>query len=161
MSLPPTAESVSEILLRAQQTLGMTQQQLGDVIGCSSRTIMRHQQHGGYLSPSGYEALARACHPHDPAFAAELAQHAGKTLVDLGLERPPPMPAAPTPTHEHLLDSIVCAAAEAMQTTPQAMRPGLKAAFERVVALGMSAEEVLAAMAAPSAKPGKSKGKSA
>jgi hypothetical protein len=46
-------------------------------------------------------------------------------------------------------DSVVCAAAEAMQLTPQAMRPGVVAALERIVALAMTAEEALAALTPP------------
>ena len=162
MNVTLPAESVSQLLVQAQRTLGVTQKGLAEILGCSSRTVMRHQHGDGYLLPSQYEALATACHPHDASFAAVLARHAGKTLIDLGLERPPapvppPAPRCPAPTHGHLLDSIVCVAAEAMQTTPQAMRPGLKAAFERVVALGLTAEQVLGAMA-PAGGRGRGKG---
>jgi hypothetical protein len=151
-----------QTLWRLQKTLHMSQKQLGELMGCSSRTIIRYYAGGGTLLPPTYEKLARACHPHDRAFAAELASRAGKTLVEMGLERPPapppppPVPARPLPTPRHLVDSIVCVAAEATQMAPQAMRPALMAAFERVVALGMTAEEVLGAMAP--AKATKSKG---
>ena len=157
MSDTLTPDAVAEILIRAQSTLRLTQKELAELLGCSSRTIIRHQQGRGFLLPSSYQTLAIACHPHDAAFAAELARHAGRTLIELGLEHPPAPSATSAPTHAHLLDSIVCVAAEAMQTTPQAMRPGLKAAFERVVALGLSAEQVLGAMA-PAAGKGKGKG---
>ena len=86
-------------------------------------------------SSNGGSAVGPAPAPNDPA---------------------PPLTSAPT--HAHLVDSIVCVAAEAMQTTPQAMRPGLKAAFERVVALGLTAEQVLGAMAPAHAVKGKGKG---
>jgi hypothetical protein len=46
-----------------------------------------------------------------------------------------------------MVDSIVCAAAEAMQTAPHVVRPALVAAFERANALGMTAAEVLRGMA--------------
>jgi transcriptional regulator with XRE-family HTH domain len=158
MNATVPTQSVSLLLIQAQRTLGVTQKGLAELLGCSSRTVMRYQHGGGYLLPSHYETLARACHPHDASFAAELARHAGKTLIELELERPPAPPTTSAPTHGHLLDSIVCVAAEAMQTTPQAMRPGLKAAFERVVALGLSAEQVLGAMAPTSTVKGKGKG---
>jgi hypothetical protein len=138
-------------LYRLQRTLGLNQKKLAELLGYSSRTISRYYDGGGTLSPATYEKLAAAVHPHDPAFAAELAAHAGKTLVGLGLERPPPppsppVPARPVPTQRHLVDSVVCAAAEAMQTPPHTMRPALTAAFERVLALGMTAEQALAGM---------------
>jgi hypothetical protein len=140
-----------DTLLRVQKTLPVTQKGLARLLGCSSRTVIRYYQRGGVLLPGAYERLATACHPHDPAFAAELAALAGKTLVELGLEPPPPPPPPPPPrlvatSSRHIVDSVVCAAAEAMQTTPQAIRPALKAAFQRAMALGMGAEEVLRGM---------------
>jgi hypothetical protein len=60
-----------------------------------------------------------------------------------------PAPAAqPAASPPHLADSIVCAAAEALDASPRTMR----AALERMVALGMTAGEVLAAMA-PAVRP--------
>jgi hypothetical protein len=56
------------------------------------------------------------------------------------------------PSARHLVDSVVCAAAEAMQTPPHVMRPALVAAFERAIALGMTADDVLKAMAEPPKK---------
>jgi hypothetical protein len=64
-----------------------------------------------------------------------------------------PAPAAqPAASPPHLADSIVCAAAEALDASPRTMRPALRAALERMVALGMTAGEVLAAMA-PAVRP--------
>jgi hypothetical protein len=143
--------SLGLTLLRLQRTLHLNQRELAELLGYSSRTISRYYRGGGTLLPSTYERLAAAVHPHDRAFAAELAAVSGKTLAGLGLERPPPPPSPPVPprplpTPRHLVDSVVCAAAEAMQTAPHTMRPALTAAFERVIALGMTAEEALAGM---------------
>jgi hypothetical protein len=44
------------------------------------------------------------------------------------------------------VDSIVCAAAEAVAATPQAMRPALLAAFERAASLGLEIDAVRAAL---------------
>ena len=158
-------DDVSGTLCKVQSTLVMSQRQLGELLGCSRRTIIRYVQHGARLTADQWIAMARACHPRDPALAAVLAEQAGQTLVSLGLERPPPppppppAPVRPAPSSKHLVDSIVCAAAEAMQTTPQAMRPALVAAFERALAVGMSADEVLAAMTAGAQVTKGSKGK--
>ncbi|HEY5242723.1 MAG TPA: helix-turn-helix transcriptional regulator [Polyangiaceae bacterium] len=135
--------SLGLTLLRLQRTLHLNQRELAQLLGYSSRTISRYYRGGGFLLPTTYEKLAATVHPHDRAFAAELAASAGKTLVDLGLESSR-SPAGPTP--RHLVDSVLCAAAEAMQTPPHTMRPALTAAFERVLALGMTVEEALAAM---------------
>jgi hypothetical protein len=157
-----------QVMIAIQETLQLNQRELAEFMGVSPRTIIRYYKHGGTFVGSGYEKAARAVHPHDRGLAMELAAHAGKTLVDLGLEVPPapagplvplPGPASPprpSPRPSHLTDSIVCVAAEAMQTTPQATRPAVLAAFERAVALGMTAEDVLAAMT-PTPKPVKSK----
>jgi hypothetical protein len=129
-----------------QKTLHLTQKGLADHLGCSARTIMRG---GPTFIASTYARLAADVHPHDRAFAAELAAAAGTTLVGLGLESP--VNRGPTPAY--LADSILCAAAEAMHVPPGTMRPALVAALERIVALGMTAEEVLKGMAEPPALP--------
>jgi len=160
----PLTMDTRELMARAQTALGVSQEKMGKLIGVSRRTIIRYQQRGGILFPGKWETLARACYPRDRALAIVLAARAGATLVDLGLEQPPPPPAPPAPPSpapeasapkrpaplpEHMLDSILCAAASAMQASPQAASPPVFAAFERAVALGMSCEEVLAIMRPP------------
>jgi hypothetical protein len=162
MNILQANASLPELLLRMQRTLHLNQRELGELIGVSSRTMIRYYQRGGTILPHTYEKLAIACHAGDRALAAELARRAGKTLVEMGLEKPPapppppspppapatpPAPPRPQPTARHLADSIVCVAAEAMGATPQAARPAVIAAFERAVALGMTAQDALDAMA--------------
>jgi hypothetical protein len=145
---------VAELLQRVQGALGISQRKIGDLLGVSRRSIIRWQRGGATLSPTKWETLARACYPRDRDIAVQCAAYASQTLQSLGLEQPvPPASAAapapsprPPPSARHLADSVVCAAAEAMQLTPQAMRPGVFAAFERAAALGMTATEVLGAM---------------
>lgn len=129
-----------ETLFRVQRAAGINNTTLAKLLGCSTKTIGRYYARGGVLLPHHWETLARVVHPRDPQLAAELAKSAGRTLAEMGLER--------APTREHLVDSILCVAADALQTTPRAMRPGLAAALERMTALGLTAEEVLATMAA-------------
>jgi hypothetical protein len=50
------------------------------------------------------------------------------------------------PAHA-LVDSIVCAAAEAMGLPPQALRPALRAAFSRAEEIGISVQAVLGVLA--------------
>ena len=142
----------SQLLIALQDTLRLNQRELAELLGVSPRTVSRNYRSGMTLLPQTCERLARTCHPHNRALAVELAARAGKTLVDLGLEAPPPPavlppPRAPAVLHRHVVDAVVSVAAEAMQSTPQAMRPAVLAAFERAVALGMTSEEVVAAMA--------------
>jgi hypothetical protein len=160
-----TTSSVPELLSRIQRALHLNQRQLADLMNCSRRTIIRYYQRGGIILPSTWANLARATCASDRELAAELAARAGQTLVGLGLEAlAPPATAAPTarrrePSVKHMADSVVCAAAEAMQATPQAMRAPLFAAFERAIALDMTAQDVLDALApekpAKSIKPAK------
>ncbi len=152
MTVPIHRTALGETLAVVQKTLRINQRQLAELLQCSERTVNRYYGGGGYISPSTYARLATACHPHDRAVAAHLAERGGQTLESLGLERPaaPPAPAPaapPTPAPAHLADSIVCAAAEALDASPRTMRPAVRAALERMVALGMTAGEVLAAMA--------------
>ena len=48
------------ILLRAQLTLGMTQTELGALIGASRKTVARWQNHAQTFSPRQIQALASA-----------------------------------------------------------------------------------------------------
>jgi transcriptional regulator with XRE-family HTH domain len=148
------AQATTENLLaRIQTSLHMSQRELGEIMGCSRRTVIRYMSGGATLLPGTWEKLARVCHPGDRDLAAELATRAGHTLLSLGLEKPPAPPAAPpppapapvrpAPSSRHLVDSVVCAAAEAMQTPPHVMRPALIAAFQRAAALGMTMEGVI------------------
>jgi hypothetical protein len=143
--------------------LTLSQRELGDICKYERRTVMRWE-HGSTLpSPWDWEAMARAVHPSNADLAGKLAAAAGQTLVSLGLEAPPPPPpppappppppAPPPPATAHLVDSIVCAAAEAMQLTPAAIRPALVAAFERAAALHMEAGAVLSGLGSARAEP--------
>ena len=53
----------------------------------------------------------------------------------------PPQPPGPAPPH--LIDAIVCAAADAADMIPRSMRPPLRAAFSRAAQLGLSIESVV------------------
>jgi hypothetical protein len=87
------------------------------------------------------------------SFAAEIAIGADTTLEALGIVRPPPpaapppLPAPPQPALGSVVDSIVCAAAEAVDLSPGAIRPALVAAFARARELGLGVEAVEGALA--------------
>jgi hypothetical protein len=147
-----------ELLWRLQTTLHMTQKELAELIGLSSRTIIRYYQQGGTFIPSQYATLAKALASKDVGLATYCARLSGMTLEQLAIAKAlAPLapssaagaPARPAPSAPYLADSVVCAGAEAMQCTPAQMRPGLAAALERMLALGMSAEETLEAMSPP------------
>ncbi len=136
---------------RARRALGGTQRELAGLLGVSTRSIIRWQDQPGPLSVEQWSALARATHPKDREVARALAALAGQTLESLGLERPT-APPRPSPSPRDLADSIVCAAAEAVGATPQAMRPALVAAFVRACAVGLTAEQARDALQPPRSK---------
>ena len=149
------------LLSRASSALGMSQEAFGRLLGVSRRTMVRWQ--GGRHGPpfQDWIAIVRHVHPRNAALAAEIAQELGETLVSLGVEAPPaPVmqvapaempPARPVPPLGDLVDSIVCAAAEAIAATPQAVRPALLAAFERAASVGLGVDDVRGALR-PAAK---------
>lgn len=151
------------MLMKAQEALGTSQEGLGKLIGVSRRTMVRWQGGRGGPSYDTWLALVRLVYRANRAAAAEIAREIGGTLVSLGLEAapapgiaPPPVPVAPArplPSIPDLADSIVCAAAEAVATTPQAMRPALLAAFERAASLGLATGEVRDALRPLAASP--------
>ena len=150
-----TLDEIPVFLMEARRTLRLSQQDLGDIMGLSKRTIIRMEQGRSSPIPSQYASVARALYPVDPALAEHYAGAAGTTLEAMGLVAPSPPPAVPTPpppsaqvasdpaTSRSMVDSIVCVAAEAMDASPRAVRPALLAAFERMKTLGLGVETVL------------------
>src|SRR4029077_16663730 len=56
--------------------------------------------------------------------------------------RPPPPAPPPPPDPRYIVDTVVCAAAEAIQLMPEAIRPALRAAFRRARLAGLSVQDV-------------------
>ncbi len=144
------------LLTRAKLALHMSQQEVGELLGFSRRTILRWEAGRNGPTIEGWHTLARHAYPINRAMAEEIARETGETLVSLGLEMPPPpdppppsppqAPPRPVPSLNDLADSVVCAAAEAASTTPQAMRPAILAAFDRAASVGLTLDEVREAL---------------
>ncbi len=140
------------LLIEARRHLGMSQGDLGVALGASRRTGQRWER--GQSMPDGEHLalLAQRVHPHAPELATRIAATMGKTLADLGLEKaaapasPPQTSAAPAPPPRpdplHIVDTVVCAAAEAIGAMPDSVRPVLRAAFHRARLAGLSVAEV-------------------
>jgi hypothetical protein len=116
------------LLIRARAILGVSQGELGEMLGSSRRSGQRWEAEGSTPMPKMIWDLARRVFKQDPQLADALARYANTNLVDLGLVEPPPSTA---PAPEHLVDAVVCAAADAMHVLPEVVRPGLRAAFRR------------------------------
>lgn len=136
------------LLIQARHLLGVSQGDLGEMIGSSRRTAQRWETTSTRPDPRHWCEIARRVHPLDPALAAKLAALGGSSLVELGLAAPAAPQAdaqgavasrsgspagAPSP---EAIDSIVAAAAEAL-------RPAILAAFARAQALGLTVESVV------------------
>ncbi len=144
-------QDVGPLVTRAHIALGMTQQEFGEALGVSRRTVTRWYKHSPLLTMEQLRTLARLVHPRDPELAAEIAWTVSESLESLGIVPPAPPPApgpaapAPLPTAV-VVDSVVCAAAEALGVAPGAVRGALLAAFRRTRALRLSLQEVETAL---------------
>jgi hypothetical protein len=165
----PRPQSV--LVLGARRVLDVSQEQLARLIGSSKRTIQRCEGAQTTLMPTHFHELARCVYARDAKLAAEIAAAGDATLESLGIVKPPapppppaapppppaaapppapapppphqPPPPAPPPMPRHLVaDAVVCAAADAVQQTPDAVRGVLLAAFRRARELGLTPVEV-------------------
>jgi hypothetical protein len=152
------------LVTKAQIALRLQQAEMATLLGVSRRTVQRLGTADGTIHAEYLHLLARAVHPRDPALAAALASEGGQSLERLGIVEPaavapPPAPVAapvpepppprPLPPTRLMVESIVCAAAESMQTPPAAVRDVLRAAFARARGLGLTVEEVDEALSPP------------
>lgn len=151
--------NAAELVVRILRATGMTYADIGRHAGVSGRTVQRWVARQSHPMGTDFHKLAAVVHPRDPVLAADIAHSMGTNLVALGLERPKSAvvpaakPAAPTAAH---LESLVYAAAEAMDVSPRAVRPALAAAFARAAEWGFTHAELASALAAkPAAKPKK------
>jgi hypothetical protein len=95
--------------------------------------------------PPSLLKLVPLVHPIDARLAAELAQAGGTTLTELGIGVPAAAPQPPI-SPQLLADSVVCAAADALKATPEAVRLSVLASFRRARELRMTVDDVEQAM---------------
>jgi hypothetical protein len=167
------SQPISVLLVEAQRRLSMTQTQLGEVLGGFTRkTVSQYQSGRGQPYFKGVHRLVRCVHPVDAGLAEKLAAAVGTTLEGLGLVAAPPpaLPAAPaeanaapspppaalqvgaTPDERQtrlFVDAVLCAAAEALDVSPRAVRAVLFAAFHQAKDTGLSLETLAKALAPP------------
>jgi DNA-binding XRE family transcriptional regulator len=130
-------------IIKARMALGLSQREIGETLGVVKRTVQRWESGGATVLPQHVATLVTAVHARDPSLAAQIARNGDTSLLELGLERPPPPPSPPLPAApplppplpplptSTLVDSIVCVAADAVGMPPRAIRPALTAAFVR------------------------------
>ncbi len=153
---------VSVLVSEARQALGTTQLDLAARLGVSRSTGQRWDACRSVPAPAQLHELARLVHPVDADLAKRIAAAGGATLEALGIVVPPPPLQAPAepPTsaaRDRVVDAVVCAAAEAADAVPHAVRPVLLAAFTCARELGLTVEAVERGLARrlPARKPGR------
>jgi hypothetical protein len=148
MARPPV-DNVAQLVTRARYALATAHPDLPGAVGSSKRTMQRWQAAESRPSDSQLADLARLAHPLDAELAAGLAHAAGATLESLGIVPPksPPPPVLPPMPRHLVVDAVVCAAADATDAAPSAVRAILLAAFKRARELGLSTDEVEKALA--------------
>jgi hypothetical protein len=137
---------------------GMPHGELGKLLGVSRRTVSRWALEGSFMSSTHCVKLAELAYGVNRDLATRWAALAGTTLASLGLEEPsrPAAPAvlaanAPSP---RLVEAVVCAAADALDASPRAVRPAVLAAFRCARELGLTHEAVEAALTPSSTRVG-------
>lgn len=131
----PMATLSAKLIVQCQVALGLTQKELGDLVGKTKRTIQRWQDHGAPLLPEEARALANALRPVRPDLAEE--------VLALGVRPGAAQP--PIPATAEAIDAILGAAADAANgTPPKAIRAAVAAAFAEARDQGV---EVLAVVA--------------
>ncbi|MHB1846476.1 MAG: hypothetical protein ACYCWW_16765, partial [Deltaproteobacteria bacterium] len=131
----PMADDVMPLLYEASRLLSLSNAELGQLCGCSARTVQRWYAGQGAPAPFQLQPVACAVHPQAPELARRLAAAAGVTLAALGLGPKAAPPPAPLPLAQQA-DAAVYAAADAIDLPPKAVRPAVIAAFTRALALG-------------------------
>jgi hypothetical protein len=151
-------------VFQAQHRLALNNRELAQLAGTSLRTVERWTSARSLPYPDHITRIAAAVHAVDPAVAAHLAALIGQSLESLGLVQAPPAPAvaapalaiveAPLPAPDPaiavvaslapvLVESIVAAAAEALESTPRSVRPAVLAVIERAKATRLSLDDIL------------------
>jgi DNA-binding XRE family transcriptional regulator len=161
------ATPLSLLLTLSREALHLTQLELAHVIGSSLRTVQRYEARRARPHAWELHKLADAVRPHDADLASQIDVWAprpappvspvtGSTAVEPAappalpapsLPAAPPLP--PTVPAGVLVDSVVCAAAEAMSLSPQAIRPAVLAAFARARDAGLTMDLVVGVLAPP------------
>jgi DNA-binding XRE family transcriptional regulator len=146
---------VAVLLSQARNELQLNQEGLAVRLESSLRTVQRWETGRGTPSPWQLHALADAVRATNPQLAADLDAWAPRPAPAVVAHVPPPAPVPPLPPPPPpipasvLVDSVVCAAAEAMGQSPQAMRPALLAAFARAHETGLAHAAIVAVLAPP------------
>jgi hypothetical protein len=144
MARKTQAPELLGLLAKAHDALKLTQRELGERLEVSLRTVSRWYTGGTLPGAHVVARLAHAVYPVDAELAEQLMAVATSELTGLGLAPPEPLPIAKAPPRAtpRAVDGVVCAACEAMDASPRAVRPALLAAVRAARDLGMTLDDL-------------------
>jgi hypothetical protein len=122
---------IGNLIGRTGLAIGAGPAELAKHFDASRRSVSRWIAEGTLLSREKLTMLTELAYERDPALAREIAAAVGETLVSLGVEAASSGPTQAALPVSRLVDVVVCAAAEAMDASPRAIRPALLAASAR------------------------------
>jgi transcriptional regulator with XRE-family HTH domain len=128
------------LLVHCQMALGLTQQELGELLGKTKRTIQRWQESGFAPMADQAETLARALQSVRPDLAEQVLALGRKVATATGM--PPPG----RPSTAEVIAAILQAAAEAGGTSPEAIRPAILAALQKAEEAGIEVSAIVAGL---------------
>ena len=126
------------LLVHCQIALGLTQEELGELLGRNKRTIQRWQASGFELMADQAETLAHALQPVRPDLAEQVLELGRRAAIAAGMT-PPGRPAT-----AQVIDAILRAAADAAGTSPEAIRPAITAALLKAEEAGVEVRAIVA-----------------
>jgi len=130
----------AKLMTLCQLALGMTQKEMGDLLGKDRRTIQRWQARGCHLMPDEAETLANALRPERPDLADQVLALGQATATTLGIP--------PVATPEAIDAILQAAAAAAAGVSARDIRAAVTAAFVKAAQGGFHVKGVAAGLKA-------------
>ena len=151
------SENLTSLFHEGRRALGMTAVDAAALMGASRRTSQRWSAGRSTPGIHGLYALAVAVLPKDAKLAARIHAAAVEEAASIRMTLPPlttsEPSAKPTVAERRAVDTVLCAAADAMNLAPRAVRPGLLAALLRAREESLGIDAMIAALtAAPEKK---------
>jgi transcriptional regulator with XRE-family HTH domain len=137
-----TTKASGALLVRCQLALGLTQKEIGELLGKHRRTVQRWQKGGVDLLPDQAEKLADALRLVRPDLAEGVLEMGRKTAILAGMAPPRSRATA------QVIDAILQAAADAAGTSPEAIRSSVTAAFLKAQEEGVEVSAIVAGLGA-------------
>jgi len=134
------ASHSASLINQCQIALGLTQKELGALMGRDRRTIQRWVYRGCILLPAEAKTLADAVRPTRPDLADQVLELGRETAANIGM--------APEVTPEVIASILKAARAAAGGAAPMSIRAAVTAALTEVAQGGFDIRAVVAGLTA-------------